>query len=267
MANELFGRQARVVFGPIGENGKKVTDLRMRFKVEKTSASSPNKATIDVFNMSQDSRTLSERAGNIITLDAGYQEQLEQVFIGDVARASTKEEGSDFITTFECGDGESAYQNKTTDISFSAGANLPDVLTTLTRNFGLSQGEQSGIPNKSFLNGFVASGPIRSILDGLMDGNDLEWSIQDNQLQIIKKKSTTQEEAIVLKSDSGLIGSPVKKDKGIEVKSLLQPKFKPGRAVVIESKFIKGVFRILKVTHEGDTHDRNWYSSLEVESL
>jgi len=265
MSNELFDRSSQVVFGPIGQNGKLVSGLRVKFKVEKTSESAPNKANISIWNLTLDSRTLSEQPGNIITLSAGYGGQLENVFVGDVQRALTSESGSDWVTDFECGDGENAYRDKNVDVSFGPGTGLSQILSTVGGKFGLGAGEQSGIPNKSFQNGFVASGSIRSVLDQLTEGYDLEWSIQDGQLQIIKKKSTLSEESVLLSAATGMISSPKKKDKGLEIKSLLQPKFKPGKAVVVESKFIKGTFRILKVTHEGDTHGQEWYSTLEVE--
>lgn len=265
MALQLFDRKANAVFGRAGETGVVAKDLRIKFKIEKSLETAPNKALIEIYNLNPDSRARSERQGNIITLNAGYGKEVEGLFIGDVRMASTEEQGSDYVTKFECGDGQDAYENKTIDVSFGAGADIKDVFTTVTNQFGLGKGEQTGITSKSYVNGFVASGSIRTILDNLTSTQDLEWSIQDGQLQITKKNTATQQTAIVLDPESGLISIPKAKDKGYEIQALLQPKFKPGRAIYLKSKVKQGVFRILKVTHEGDTHAQQWYSTLEVE--
>lgn len=268
-AEILFDRGARVVFGKIlTENGREVRDLRVKFKVEKTSESTPNKATIAVYNLNQQSRAIAEAEGNLITFDAGYQGRLENIFIGDVARAISTVSGTDIITEFECGDGERAYQDSTLDKSFSPGTGISQVFSAAAESLGLTQGEQADVGDKSYLNGLSVSGPVRNILDSLTATQDLEWSIQDGALQITKVKGKTQAEAVELTSNSGLLDSPKKKDKGLEVKALLNPKFKPGRGVFITSIAVKrGLYVIRRVVHEGDTHGNEWFSTLEVEPV
>lgn len=242
----------------------------MKFKITKTSESNPDKAEISVYNMNEQSRSLAEEDGNIITLDCGYgvnsegKPKLENVFVGDVARALTLRDSVDFVTTFECGDGEKAHQESIVDLSFGPGSKVSDIFTTLTNKFGLAKGVQTSITPKTYQNGFVASGSIRSIMDQITKDLGLEWSIKDGALQVIPAGATTGEEAVQLSPTSGLIGAPKKKNEGIEVRSLLQPKIKPGKSLVLDSETIKGVYRILKVTHSGDTHGNEWYSDVEL---
>ncbi len=271
MSETLFGRSARVIFGRDKTSGLGVTGLRIKFKVTKTAESNPNKAEIAVYNMNRESRALAEQDGNIVILECGYGltsqglPKLEGLFIGDVARALTIKDSVDYVTTFECGDGEAAHQNSIIDVAFGPGTQVGDVFNSLKAKLtGVGQGVQTPIARKSFANGFVASGTVRSIMDQLTADMDLEWSIQDGQLQIIPRGKTTGEEAVRLAPDTGLIGRPKKKNDGIEVRSLLQPKLKPGKPIVMDSETIKGVYRIEKVIHTGDTHSNEWYSDIEL---
>lgn len=295
MGERLFGRNARLVFTPpLASTGIEVTGLRIKFKVEKSLESAPNKAAVAIYNMNETNRSLAESQpiqkkssdGSItlipgyLLIDAGYgeremkdpngnaviQKTFENVFAGDLSRVLTRFEGSDIITEFEAEDGAKEFKDSKADLSFAPGTNMTDVFAAMTQKMGLKQGEISGITAKSVQNGLTVSGPIRRFLDTATKSMELEWSIQDGALQIIKKNAGLQKEAVHLSPETGLIGSPKKKDVGIEVTSLLQPKIAPGRLISIESKFIKGnIFRVLKVTHEGDTHDKVWYTTAELE--
>ena len=57
----LFRREYRLVFGTSGEIGSEVTDLQIQFQIIRTSDATKNKATIQVFNMFKDTRSLLER--------------------------------------------------------------------------------------------------------------------------------------------------------------------------------------------------------------
>jgi hypothetical protein len=81
--------------------------------------------------------------------------------------------------------------------------------------------------------------------------------------------------AVVVTSETGLIGSPgrLKSDKqntaketgdGVEFQCLLNPKIKPGRLIKLESIGIKGTFKTVKVTHEGDNQGGSWLSKVEA---
>lgn len=264
MSEVLFGRGARLVVGKPGEDGIEVEDLRIRFKVEKSLESVPNKAEIAVYNLSASNRARAEAPGNIISLDAGYGGLLKNVFVGDVSRSLSRHDGTDWITEFESGDGEKAYTDSVVDISFGAGSTVGQVVDKLSAALGLPISAKVGLKDSVFKNGFVASGPVRTLLDQLTLNQELEWSIQDGALQILPVKTTTQGEAFILSPASGLLGSPRKKDAGLEVRSLLIPEIKPGRALVVESAAVKGVYKIRKVTAQGDTHGADWYTIAEV---
>ena len=91
----------------------------------------------------------------------------------------------------------------------------------------------------------------------------MQWSIQNNELQILEELQTTGEEAILLTPETGLIGIPSKstaKDKqGTIIQSLIMAnELKPGRAVKVQSKNDNSIFKLLEVQFIGDTHGNTW---------
>lgn len=264
MSNLLFDRKAIITFGPKGQEGKRIDGLRVRFEIEKTIEKFVNKATITVYNLTRDSRALCERKDLVLILSAGYGSMLEDIFSGDIARPISKLEGSDFITSFEVGDGEKAYKEAKVDVTFKEGTSLKDMFVDVAKTFGQQIKDLSALPADKLLNGFVASGNSRNVMDDLTRKHNLEWSIQDGALQVTGRGKSTSEEAVYLSPSTGLVGSPIKKDEGYEFTSLLQPKIKPGRKLVVESPTINGIFRVERVVHKGDTHDKDWFSILEA---
>lgn len=277
-SQELFDRLAVLNFGLEGVAGLNfasriysedpqdtgVPGFRIGFKIEKDTSSTINKAEIRIYNLSSNSRSLAENKDNIIELFAGYGKEPKLLFRGNPSRVISTIGGPDSVTTFEVGDGLKSFQNSRVDVSFKQGTPAKDIFQTLTNTMGLARGEQKGIPEKAFSRGLSLSGPVRDHMNYLTDKMDLEWSVQNGALQILPKGKATDQAAFLLSAETGLIGSPNKKDKGLEVVSLLQPDINPGRTVEIQSKFVNGQFRVEKVSHEGDTADTAWFTRIEI---
>lgn len=247
MSNQLFDRKIEIAFGVPGKPGNKYSGLRVEAKLELTSNSSPNKGKIKVFNLNSKSRALSEVKGLVFILKAGYGTNLSTIFSGDIARASSSLEGDDIVTTFEIGDGETAYREARTDASFDAGVSIKTVFQDVVKSLGKAVGDLSSVTDGTFLNGITLSGHAREHMDYLTKKQGLEWSIQDDTVRVVKKGKSTVEEAVLLTPKTGLIEIPKKKDQGIEFKCLLQAKIKPFRAVRIESKNLTGNYRCERV--------------------
>lgn len=273
MSDLLFDRQIEVTIGKRGQAGTQYTDLRVEFKVEKTLESKPSKGFVKVYNLTKDNRSKAEQTGNVLILRAGYGKNLSNIFTGDVARAKTELEGVDYITTFELGDGELMYQTSKSELSFAKGTDIQTALKGIFSNVGAVLGDITGLKSEKLNAPLVLSGNVRKHLDEIGKRQGFEWSIQDEAFQILEKGKPTKDEAILLSSETGLIGIPKNKfgkdptEKGIEFDSLLNPKLKPGRRAVIESKIIQGVYRIEKVTFQGDNYGTDFLSKCEASPI
>lgn len=297
----LYGRLAELIVGIPGQQGlllrsfsldpktgAYVDGLRFKFKIEKTSDSTPNKAQIQIYNLAPTTRAAFENKKITLILSAGYGRILDRsvttvanIFRGDGLKSYTHKDGSDYITTIETGDGQVAFTEARLDSGFAEGVKGTTIVDTLIGSMGLGKGDTSGIPeNMDYLNGFAASGLSRDVLDDVVDKADAEWSIQDGQVQILPKGKANREEAVLLASaygpdrvNTGIVGSPTrsgfqnsvnKKENGVEFVSLLQPELRPGRRVRIETREVLGTFVCRKITHEGDTRSGPWHSKGEA---
>jgi hypothetical protein len=189
---------------------------------------------------------------------------VETVLVGDVIKAVHKGEFPDVITKIEVGDGTNKHRNSRHDKGYPPGTKFKAVIRDVIDSMGLGKGPEDGIPDKTFAHGITLSGLSRTHLNELTEDEDLEWSIQDETVQILPKGSGTSESVIFLSPDTGLIGSPNPTTKGIEFVSLLQPRLRPGRRVQLESREFKGIFKVRTVTQEGDSQKENFYSKCEA---
>jgi len=282
MTDVLFNRDFTIQVGTLkilarepGEENLTIPTLRVVFSIKKSTASEPNEATIEIYNLSKNNRKLLQEKDAVI-IEAGYTKTLQQIFSGDVTLISHIKESVDWVTRIECGDGTKEYRAARINISFGAGTKIKDVLETAVKSMKLELGNtldkiglESFRKNKTeFSTGVVLSGLSSDVVSNLMSSAGFQWSIQDKALQVLKPAETTEEEIVFLNAASGLVGTPEIGEKGIVlVKSLLQGEIKPGRKIKIKSKTIDGFFKIESVIHSGDTWGAEWYSDVEGKPL
>lgn len=276
----LYGRIAQVIIGPPGKIGRLISDLKITFKVEKTSESSPNTMTLGLYNLAPATAALCKTKGNAVILRCGYEGNIPLVFSGDISKCTTEKSGPDVITTIEAGDGQLSLGTSNIDASFAPGATVESIFNQVVGSFGVGLGPIIGVPNEKVNNGMVVSGDSKKVMDDLTKKHNLEWSIQDGQVQVHPKNQPVYSTAVFLDSESGLIGSPksvkilkasqdplldpaLNKDAGVQFKSLLNPKLKPGQLVKLNGVNVKGLYTVRKVTHSGDTWGTSWESDCE----
>ena len=289
----LFNRTASVeigaaslglgVFGP-ADKAIKVSNLRIMFDIKKTNKPETNTADISIYNLNQDNRENVVKTEKVLILNAGYADAtgLEKLFVGYVVNTNHAREGADIISKIQCEDGSKPLRETKINKPFTAGTGAKKIIQDIIKELPISSQnvDLTGIDDKKFVNGFAASGIFSKIMDNLVGDLNLEWSIQDNELQIIERGKTNQRTALLLSPETGLIGSPEQLQNlneddeeeikpGWRVKSLLFPKITIGNKIAIESRAIKKntYFKVISVQHIGDTFGNDWNSIIDVEEL
>jgi hypothetical protein len=214
--------------------------------------------------------------GARLYLQAGHAQTIGTIFSGDVRSVEHRIDGATTVTRVRSGDGERAYQYAFVTRSFAGGTKVADVMAYIVRAMGVQPGNALSKAAayrgtlEQFANGYVVHGKASTEFARLMKTLGLEWSVQDGVLQVLEPSEVAAYEALVLSPESGLIGSPEQgtpEKKGGRVltkaKALLHPELKPGRKVILESRGTQGVFKLVKVTHRGDTHSGDWTSEIE----
>lgn len=210
-----FNRQIRVTIGVPGQGGMVVEDLKIKFTVDKDITQETNKATVEIWNLTADNQELCEQPDSVVMIEAGYKEDggTKRLFSGYVIAAYTKNDGSNTITRIEGSDGQVPIRDTILSIGYAAGVNGRQIANDIASKMGLAINIAPDVEFFDFASGFSFVGKGREALNKVCDASGLNWSIQNNQIQIIYNDGITGTFANVFDSDSGLLGSPERRVK------------------------------------------------------
>lgn len=279
----LFKRTASVTlarptdFFRTEPNAVVVSDLRVAFSIVKSLSEEPNTLDLTITNLSERTRAEIQKLPLHVRLEAGYDGSPKRIFVGDARFAESVREGVDWNTKIQVGDGERAYRHARVNRSFRAGARGIDVVNEVARAMGAKVptiARQAAELLSQYAAGVSLQGLASRELTRVLAPRGMSFSIQDGTLQILRGSDARAEEALVISQDAGMVGSPEYgsppeegKSPLLHVKTLLYPEIVPGSRVRVESVSIKGVFRVEKVAHEGDTHGEEWTTTVEAKPL
>ncbi len=284
MSNEQILRAVRVtVAKPLPDvffrtnplNAVVITEMRVMFKITKSLKPEPNKCECTIVNLSETTRNEFAKLPLHLRIDAGYGENLERLFEGDLNWAYSKHVGTEWLTKLESGDGARAFKFAQVNRSFKGGTDAKTLVTEVAKSMGLKMPANIADAKelaKKFTSGVSLTGDSRHAMTGLLKSRGLGWSMQDGRLQILGNEAL-EGEALVLSEDTGMIevpdlGAPSKPGAlpVLKIKHTLYPGLTPGRKIAPKSRGITGVFRISQVTHTGDTFGDGTAWSTEVEA-
>lgn len=258
-----------------GNVGKNAAALRIAFEISQNVKSSPNKGTFSVFNFAPATRQAITHGYQII-FSAGYGSSTDTLFSGLVHQAKVERSGPDIVTKIECDDGGSVIHCSNIDQAFPPGTLWVDVVQAVINKMGLptpfnplpaSFGIVLGLPASAvFARGYSARGKCADVLKSLCRNHGLDWYIHNGALNIVPQYAHNGNSAVLMSSKTGMVGVPSRSSGGMtEFTSLINTKLVPGRLVLIDSenRSLNGLYKVLSVKTEGDTHDSKWYNLCE----
>lgn len=297
-------RRAQVVIGKKGI-GLMVENLRIAFEVTKTVEAAPNIAVIKIYNLHPDNEARIKNEYEDVLLNAGYEGAMQLVFRGNIRHVYRYREGNDYITEIEAGDGDKDFRSAVMNETLAAGTTNAQLVNRAVGTFNGVGGTSKGhvqIEERARLRGKVISGNTRDVLNDVSRESGANWSIQDGQLTIVSTNDVLPGQAILIRADTGMLGAPEVNDKGVVVRCLMNPMIRVNGALQLDNNGIKakrqqanalatqrersetnaplgreneelvrldpdGVYKVLKVTHRGDTRGKDWLSESECIGL
>lgn len=289
-----FNRVYRLLVGHAGKPGTEILPpIRITFDIEKDASEQPNPHKIRIYNLAPATRKAIEEPDLRCVLYAGYAEEDGPILMasGAVTFAYTFFEPPDVVTELEVHDGYIEIRDTAVSLGYGPGATAGLIIRDIAKQMGLPLIMANDVPDRAWQNGFSFYGPARQALHKVVQGTGLEWSIQNQTLQVVPKRGTTLRQAVVLAADSGLIGYPertreaakekarVKDERtgnranlvsaeqqrdGWRVRSLLLPQVNPGDLVKLESRSTNGFYRAESVKHTGDSDGGDWQTELAL---
>lgn len=283
----LFGRVATITLDtleiPCGVDG-----FRCSFDIEKDLTGKPNTASVKVWNLSADHRAellakatkkskAGKPAGVRVKVEAGYKDgKTSRLFEGDLRYINHEHDGPEVITHVETGDGEYWVNRSRITKAWGPGTAVSTVIQEVAQAIGVGdgnllkaiQGAELQGWGPTFTQGTVASGRAVKELNRLTKSAGLEWSIQDGTLQVLGSGKSLDKDAVLLSSDTGLVGTPTIDHKGVvSIKMLLIPDVFPGRKIKLDGIDLQGFYVVKKAKYQGDTAGNDWYIDTECKAL
>ncbi len=263
-----FGRQSRLHVGVEGAPGYTTSGLKLVFRIDHTLEKAATKGRISIYNANDATlgALLVPRA--VVRLSVGYGYAPSPIFQGEPVTGGVgrQRSGPDSIIKVTATDGG---RKLTTNINIS-------YLTTVSAEFVLSAALAQALiprgyialpPGLMFPGGIYIQGTITEVLDELANSVNpgLHWYIKDGALNMHPRGTAVPGVAVLLRSDTGLIGSPsATKDLGVRCKALIDPLMRPGRLFQVVSRNLptNGTYVARTVTFSGDTRGNPWYMEI-----
>lgn len=278
-------RQYTLQIGQGKGSGIEITGLHITFKVSKGSDNKKrtNKATVKIYNLSEEHQKYIEAPFVECVLSVGYQGAgMHRLFAGQITVAGTEKEGTETVTEIQIDSLYSQLNHKTVSKTAPAGVSVKGVIENLVKEMeGVSRVVFSGTNiSKSFVDGYPLSGAPRQILNELAEAFEIEWQIDDDVLYVQdagKSYMLDNSKAFKISETSGLIDRPYfdqiekqrgKKDKlraarnGLKLKILLNPAIVAGSIVYIEYGDKTGYYKVERLTHTGEYFGNDWSTEL-----
>ncbi|HRL22798.1 MAG TPA: hypothetical protein PLP85_13605 [Alcaligenes sp.] len=292
-----FDRVYRLLVGKPGQTGVEIAPpLRITFDVSKDTSEEPNKIKIKIWNLSLTTRETMVEPDNVVALYAGYAQEDGALLMayGTLLHGRTYTDGVDMITELDVRDGFAQIRDTVVSLGCAPGVRARSIVQDIARKMGLRLKMAADVPDRVWQNGFSYYGAAHVALHKVVQGTGLEYSIQNGELQVIRRGGVTPREGFVLAADSGLVGVPERvgesarekarqdsqktddnqktvssrqQSDGWSVKSLLLPTLNPGDLVKLECSAATDWFRIETVQHKGDWSGQGeWITELKLAS-
>lgn len=235
--------------------GISLSDFKVTFRIEWTDTRWPRVAMVKIYNLSKDtcSRILGKEFAKIKII-AGYDgvpsavdssqigvateidpskvgqtngTNFGEIFSGEIRFTVTgRDNPTDTWVLIQAIDGHQAFMNASVTKTLSAGYTVADVHSVLMDSFNpfnVTRGITGDMPTTVFPRGRVLYQSTRDVMDNVAAQCGATWKLVAGQVQMVPTDKYIKD-AIVLNSDTGLIGMPQQTmGGGVNVRCLINP--------------------------------------------
>lgn len=246
--------------------GISLSDFKVTFRIEWTDTRWPRVAMVKIYNLSKDtcSRILGKEFAKIKII-AGYDgmpaavdssqigvateidpskvgqtngTNFGEIFSGEIRFTVTgRDNPTDTWVLIQAIDGHQAFMNASVTTTLAAGYTVADVHSAAMDSFssyGVTKGITGDTPVTVFPRGRVLYQSTRDVMDNVAAQCGATWQLVDGQAQMVPNDKYVQE-AIVLNSDTGLIGMPQQTmGAGVNVRCLINPNIRLNGLIQID---------------------------------
>lgn len=300
MEGDQYLRKASLIL-VAGEKALDLSEFHFKFQSAQQDEESPNNCAIRVWNLSEDTVKQIKGEYSEVVLQAGYENaDYGVIFKGTIKQYRIGRENDQVSNYLDllAADGDTAYNFALVNASSAAGSTAGQriaVSVSKMKAYGVEQGKVI-IPDTGGVlpRGKVLFGLARAIIRNEARNQGATWNIDNGKVNVVPLDGYLPGEAVVLTSETGLIGRPEQTEQGLRVTCLINPKIVVGGLVKIDNKSINqtlaakgseipgaqliynryagiqqfaniaddGIYRVYVVEYRGDTRGHEWYCEL-----
>lgn len=273
-----------------------VSQLKCEFQTKATTETAVQIGTLVVYNMNAKTEKEVIEEGFQISVFGGYEEgQYGEIFTGDIVQIfRNRENGTDYRLEIIALKGmQSLFMNHVRS-TIAAGSTPRDVVDAVAgqadKKVGVGEVSEE-LPDQPLPRGKVLFGTPAKYLRDLCTWNDaVYWEGEDGKLTVeTVEQEIPADRVLVLTPNTGLVGTPVYTDQGIQIKMLLDARVKLRSMIKIDNEIIQrqalqidpgsgqqksdqlpqtaqfdqdGEYQVFSVEHKGDTWGDEWTTSV-----
>lgn len=234
--------------------------LTLNFKVSRSTGSEANTAKLTIFNLAEKTRLriykdqYDIKIYKGVELYAGYGTQrktLPLIFKGNIKRAYSHRQGTEYLTEIECYDGGFAILNGTTSRTFAGGTSDRQIITDLFKDLpGITKGA-IGKFSGALPRGNAMSGSSAELLKTAADGG---FFIDCEKAYALKDNECISGPLAEISARTGLLGTPMREETKLTVETIFEPRLMLGQKVRLKSlteSIYNGDYKVLGIEHSG----------------
>ena len=222
----------------------------------------------------------------MVILNAGYEDDVGALFVGQVASCSHKQNGVEWQTKITATAALDQWLNSQINKTYKENSKAEDIIRDLLNVFGLEVGIFELVENVTYPRGRVCSGKLKDVLTQIVTEEcKSRLLIRTNQI-IINNPADGVNKGYLLTPESGLlfqsddsdvttVEAPQTKGSDSETKAAEQKTWKrtcllnyrlgPGDIIQIQSRDLNGKFQIVSGKHKGSPTG-NWITEIEFKT-
>jgi len=246
----------------------KMPGLIIEFSIKFNTEDEGNVGEITFYNLAD--KTLNQlEKDKEFKLISGYKEHKGVILPGIIKKTKTQWDEVDKVTTLLVGDNTDKWLTTTINKTWKAGKTAKDIAPQIIKKTGLDIGEININKNVTYSKGKTFSTTCKKALKEI--AKDTETKLHSSRGKVyLRPKDISNNKAILLNSNTGLISSPEKIDdsedgKKYSVQSFLNYKIQSDSLVKIESKTITGNYRVVEGEHSSS--EGSHVTKMEVKAL
>ncbi len=279
----FFLRSATLQIGPLKYN---MSDgFFFDFEVPFYDSDQLATATFTVNNLNETSR-MGIQKNQVVILNAGYEEDMGVLFVGQVAGCSHKQSGVEWQTKITATAALDQWLNTQVNKTYMENSRAEDIVRDLLNIFGLEVGMFQLVENMTYPRGKICSGKLKDVLTEIvMNECKSRLLIRANQV-IINNPADGVTKGYLLTPESGLLmhaddldstSISAQRTAGVSAenksaeektwkrKCLLNYRLGAGDQVQIQSRDLNGKFLIVSGKHKGSPTG-TWTTEIEFKA-